>query len=181
MAAALHGNNMVAVKARRVDSKRDSLLQEARALVEASKAGVAPGPICWNDDLIVMELIVGPKLGDLLENEKIPAWAIIEALKAARTLDVIGIEHLELSRPWRNIIFTGSHERAKALIIDYESSRRGCGNIPRILGGLLPEINIDTTDKIRESIAEYKKNCSENIYHTIEYEIINLLKHSNHL
>ena len=179
VAAALLENIIVAVKARRVDSKRESLLWEAQALAEASRAGVAPRPIYCDDDIIVMELIIGPKLGDLLESGGIPTWALIEALKAARTLDVIGIEHLEISRPWKNVIFTGNHEKAKALIIDYESSKKGCGNIPRILGGLLPAINININNTIRENLTEYKRNCNKNTYHTIERELINLLKPPN--
>ncbi|MDM7274799.1 MAG: hypothetical protein P3X22_001555 [Thermoprotei archaeon] len=176
--AALLEELVVAVKARRIDSKRDSLLWEARALAEASRAGVAPRPLYWDDDLIVMDLVVGPRLGDLLGGGETPTWALLEALKAARTLDVIGIEHLELSRPWRSVVFTGGYEKAKALIIDYESSRRGCGNVLRILGGLLPAIGVDMTG-MRESLTEYKRNCDRSAYNIVERELLKLLEHLN--
>ncbi|MEB2837220.1 MAG: hypothetical protein GSR80_000904, partial [Desulfurococcales archaeon] len=119
-----------AVKVLRLDSKRGSLAGEAALQAVAARAGAAPEVYAWGGWFIVSRLVPGPSLGDL--GRPPPAWAVLEALRAARALDAVGILHHEIHRPWRNVLYTP----AKALIVDYESASRGCGNVPKLLSGI---------------------------------------------
>jgi Predicted Ser/Thr protein kinase len=171
VAGVARGNLIVAVKTRRIDGKRESLVGEGLALVEASRAGVAPKPLYYCDDIVVMEAIIGPRLGDLIGLRGVERWAIIEALRAARALDTLGILHLELSRPWRNILYTGVSKGSKALIVDFESTGRGCGNVLSLLGGLakLPNLQRLVASKEARRVERlYKETCAKYVYEEIE-------------
>ncbi len=172
-------NLVVAVKARRVDGKRESLLKEGLVLVEASRSGVAPKPLYYDDDIIVMEAVIGPRLVDLINTYGVKTWIAVEALRAARTLDVIGLLHLELSRPWKNVIYTGAYENSKALIVDYESVGRGCGNVLNLIGGLakLPELRkLANSKELRAVAKQYKYTCTRNLYEEIEGIVVNTIE-----
>jgi putative serine/threonine protein kinase len=183
VAGVAKGNHVVAVKSRRTDGKRGSLVGEGLTMVEASRVGVAPKPLYYDDDLIVMEAIAGPSLGDMIAVHGVREWIIVEALRAARALDTIGVLHLELSRPWRNILYTGPHEGSKAMIVDYESSGRGCGNVVNLVGGLakLPELRtLASLEKLRQRAREYKERCTRDLYEDMEEMVVNLIKTLNH-
>lgn len=173
--AALLEGRVVAVKSRRGDSKRASLAREGEVLELASRAGAAPRPIYWDDELIVMEAVLGPELRELSERELVD-WALLEALGAARALDAVNVEHLEINRPWRNVIYTGAHRRAKALIVDYESSSEGCSNVPSLLGGLLSRLGVRVGEELKELLREYKAGCSQRVFKDLERVILTELR-----
>lgn len=158
---------VAAVKVRRLDSRRESLEAEARALLLGSLHGATPKPLAWNTDVIVMEPLFGPSLGEALHLN--PYTATLEALKAARALDTAGIEHLELHRPWRNVLF--ARPLGPALIVDLDShSTGGCGNVPRLLAGLSRRLGIIDTSRepLRGLLARYKKlGCPSHLYEEI--------------
>jgi len=169
--AGVMGSSLVAIKSRRVDSKRESLLAEAHLLWEAWRAGVAPRPLYYDSDIIVMEAVTGPRLEDLLAQPPVEPWVFLEALRAARALDTAGILHLELSRPWRNVLYTGAYRGSKAVIVDYESARRGCGNVLSLLGGLArtPKLKALASSKtLREYMRRYRETCDPQSYSSIE-------------
>ncbi|MEM0496637.1 MAG: hypothetical protein QXR22_00320 [Acidilobaceae archaeon] len=166
VAGSLVNGEIIAIKSRRTDSKRIDLTPEGEVLDIASKAGVAPKPIYWDKDTIVMEAIIGPRLEDILKLNL--EWPIIEALRAARTLDTLNIAHLEINRPWRNILYRGLYNKAKALIIDYESSSSGCTNVSNLIGGLLPKLKLTISQELREALKYYKRECSSKAYTEIE-------------
>ncbi len=125
----------------------------------AYRHGAAPKPYYYGNDVIVMELIRGPRLGDLRGNL---AWRYIaESLYAARALDTADILHLELSRPWRHVLFTWIY--GKALIVDYESAREGCGSVVKIVSGILASIpsGLRLLRDNRRVLRAYKENCGE--------------------
>ncbi len=105
--AAYMNGEILAVKSRRVDGRRSSLYYEGETLWTAWEAGASPRPLYWDDDIIVMEAVMGPRLLDVVEGKSlIPLErAIIEAIRAARILDSIGVVHSELHRPWKNVIY----------------------------------------------------------------------------
>jgi len=158
---------IAAVKVRRLDSRRESLEAEARALLLGSMHGATPKPLAWNRDVIIMEPLFGPSLSEALH--LYPYAAALEALKAARALDTAGIEHLELHRPWKNVLFV--RPLGPALIIDLDShSINGCGNVPRLLSGLARKVRrIDTSrEPLRRLLARYKKlGCPSYLYEEI--------------
>ncbi|MEB3773333.1 MAG: hypothetical protein GSR86_00200 [Desulfurococcales archaeon] len=160
--AAILRGSIVAVKSRRMDGRRPSLVGEARLLGEAGAAGVAPRLVAWSRDLIVMEYLAGPSLGEVLGAGS-SVWALAEAVEAARILDMAGILHHELHRPWRNIYYTPTPS-PKALVIDYESASRGCGNLAKIASALAHLGVIRVEGGVRRLLRLYKKNC---VYDTI--------------
>lgn len=171
--AGLLGKTPVAIKSRRLDSKRESLEREGRIMAEASRVGAAPRPLFWSDDIIIMELITGPALREALK--LFPERAVIESMRAARALDSIMISHLEINRPWKNVLFTGSHEGSKALIVDYESSGEGCTNVSSLLGGLLPRLDLPL-HLLRDPLKRYRRECTSSSYAEIE-ELVRRLLH----
>jgi putative serine/threonine protein kinase len=165
--AALHSEGYVAVKVLRLDSKRESLEWEARLQLEASRAGAAPRVLAWSEWFVVSELVEGPSLGELAARGEPPEWAVVEALRAARALDAAGVLHHEIHRPWRNVLYTTS----KALIVDYESASRGCGNVPKILAGLASRHRIlrGLLGELRGMLRDYKeRECPQGVYREIE-------------
>ncbi|MCS7107333.1 MAG: hypothetical protein NZ902_04430 [Acidilobaceae archaeon] len=165
--AALLEERVVAVKVRRADSKRRSLFREGELLQLTSRAGAAPRPLYWDDEIVIMEAVLGPELRELME-EGLESWAIAEALWAARALDVTNVEHLEINRPWRSVMFSGAHRGAKALIVDYESSSEGCSNVPSLIGGLLPRMGVAVGEDLRELLRRYKAECSLRAFREVE-------------
>ncbi len=166
---------LAAVKVRRADSRRDSLWDEAKALERASRAGASPRPFYYSRDLIVMEAVLGPTLGEAVEGAMNSCRAVLEALRASRALDSAGILHLELHRPWRNVLFSAS---GKALIVDLDSHREGCGNVPRLLSGLTGRLR-----GLRRVIGEargllrayYEGGCPEEVYADLAKKVSDVL------
>jgi len=115
----------VAVKARRTDADRRSMVEEAERLGRANEAGVGPKLHCFSRDFIVMELVEGPYFGE---------WAkayeggvegfhsvVLEILRQVRSLDEAGLDHGELTRVRRHFIVSGRGP----VIIDFESASTG--------------------------------------------------------
>ena len=175
---------LLAVKSRRVDGKRESLVSEGRLLTILGRSGVAPRPEYYSRDLIVMDYVEGPTLEDIIvRGEGLPrrliAKAVREALRASIMLDSLGILHLELSRPWRNIVFT---ESLRALIIDLESSSRGCGNLAKLVGGLarvLGEVrSLLGEEGFRILLSRYKRSgCDESFSYEVEKRVVEAVLH----
>ena len=129
---------IMALKIRRLDSRRDSLDKEAHILVKASKHRLAPHVYWWNSDFIAMEYIQGPLL------ESAPSLGLIDRevsvilsriLGKAYVLDAIGIDHGELSRPHRHVILAG----LEPFFLDFESASetRRPHNLSSIVSALL--------------------------------------------
>ncbi len=153
-----------AVKIRRRDSKKPSLAGEALLASRAHAAGAAPPVYWWGGEVIVYGLAAGPLLGDIMSRGAPPPSLIVEALEAARALDAAGILHEELSRPWRHVVFTDG----RALILDYDSARAGCGSVTRLAAGILARIGgAGILQGLRPLLAEYKKRCGRREYEEI--------------
>jgi putative serine/threonine protein kinase len=155
--AARYKGSLVAVKIRRTDSKRASLADEGVFQSISARAGVAPKVFFYSHDFIVSELIEGPLLLDIIKRGKLNLKYIIEAIEAVTFLDKLNILHQEISRPLKNIIFTPT----KAVIVDFESAKRGCGNLSKFLSWLFNYLNIDYKVLSKE-LKDYKLNCQEN-------------------
>lgn len=151
------------MKVRRLDSRRSSLEEEAVRLETASRHGASPRPLAWDRNVIVMELVEGPTLGEALVSGADPLPAVLAALDAARALDAAGILHYEIHRPWRNVLFTGT-TLGRALIVDLDSAGEGCGNASRLVGGLASRLPRLRGSQVMELVREYKKECSWGSY-----------------
>jgi len=157
-----------ALKARRTDADRPSMMDEAEHIRRANEAGVGPRLYAYSRDFIVMELLEGPYLGDWVRNSCGSLGdlrrVLGELLRQARSLDRAGLDHGELTRVHRHFILTGDGPR----IIDFESASitRRTQNVTaaaqsmylnqgfsRLLKGLIP---LPDRDELIEALTDYK-------------------------
>lgn len=114
-----HG--IVAVKIRRLDSRRKTLEYEGMILDYLSPTGLAPYLYAWSRDFIVMEYVGCSDLVDYLysigEEERIRV--LHRTLSSLYIVDLFGIDHTELNRPHGHLFWCGSTIK----VIDWESAR----------------------------------------------------------
>ena len=139
-------DKIVAVKVRRMDSKRRDLNHEADMLRLANGVGVGPELFSANKDMIVMEYIDGVSIGKLDYNKDV----ISDILEQCFKLDLINLDHGELSRMNKHII-VGS----KVKIIDFDSAsiNRRASNVTSATQYLLNDLN----NSIFALLREYKR------------------------
>lgn len=137
-----HG--LAVLKILRVDSRRASLKHECNIALKASRIGVAPRVYNCSDELLVLEHIDGVTIGRVLELESdINAGLIRKWLRAAiykaYLLDANGIDHGELSRPYKHILISPRG----VFIVDYESAStmRKPSNVTSMVSGLFLRSN----------------------------------------
>lgn len=119
------GGGRVAVKIRRVDSRRRSMLHEAEMMRAANKAGIGPECLGSSEDVLEMQFLDGQRLPLWLSNlkgrgRKARVKATVKTLlEQSARLDAYGLDHGELSRAHKNVLVsTGDHP----WILDYESA-----------------------------------------------------------
>jgi len=125
VAAGRMGSKKVAVKIRRVDSRRQSMTHEALMMRAANQAGVGPAFLSESKDFLLMEL---------LDAQRLPVWlsslkgrgrrALIRSMMRnvfdqAVRLDSHGLDHGELSRAHKNVLVSRTGD---AWIVDFESA-----------------------------------------------------------
>ncbi len=112
-----------ALKVRRTDSNRRSMLQEAGRLLKANGCGVGPVHHASSRNFIVMEYLRGEGLGGWLAKapgmDPAGVGAVVrDVLRQARRLDVCGIRHRELSDASRHVLVG----EAGVKVIDFETA-----------------------------------------------------------
>jgi putative serine/threonine protein kinase len=120
---AIKGSKPVALKIRRVDADRLTLKSEAHYLKLANSVEVGPKLLGNSDNLILMELIDGKYLAEWVENlenfqKEVLKNVLKNLIEKAYRLDVIGLDHGELSKANRHIMMKKGQPR----IIDFESA-----------------------------------------------------------
>lgn len=121
---ALQGDRRIVVKIRRIDSRRKTLEHEAIILEYLRHTQLAPEPLYWYRDVIVMEFIEGLLLKDYLKSIKYSRelfYLIKDVFISSWLLDKHYIDHSELNRPLTHIII--SRCRRKPVFIDFESAK----------------------------------------------------------
>lgn len=133
--AASIGDTPAALKIRRTDADRKSFTVEAGNLKLANQVSVGPKLIDASSNFLLMELVEGEYLANwakrLEPSEGRRLHRVLQKLmKKARKLDMIGLDHGELSKAHRHVIVASEDPR----IIDFESSstRRRAANITSI-------------------------------------------------
>jgi putative serine/threonine protein kinase len=112
----------VAVKIRRVDADRPSLMHEARMLAKANSASVGPALIEASKNFLLMQLVDGDLLPAWLEKntEKTRVrQVLVEVLEQCWQLDLAGLDHGELSKAPKHLIIDESYQ---PWIVDFETS-----------------------------------------------------------
>ena len=172
--AARMGGERVALKVRRLDASRPSMEGEASYLGLANDAGVGPRLLASSVNFLVMELVEGEYLVDWvagLEASDAPGLrgVLRKALRAARRLDVAGLDHGELSRADRHLIMSGGVPR----VLDFESSsvNRRCRNVTSLAqflffnrgmaGRIGMVIPMPGKDELLEALRGYRREPSD--------------------
>ncbi|MEL9940714.1 MAG: hypothetical protein QW632_04110 [Ignisphaera sp.] len=137
---------LVALKIRRVDSKRDSLEEEGMLLETVSRLGYAPKPISYSKNFIAREYVDGSTLERILkegDGGKIKK-AIVSLVKAAFAIDSIGVDVEEIVNPTKQIIYL-CNDLEKPMFIDLESARLRphSSNVTKIISFIIRMISKD--------------------------------------
>lgn len=123
--AGLMDSDRVAVKIRRTDSRRSSMIHEATMMKVANHAGVGPKYIGSTQDVLVMDFFDGRRLPVWLEEirgrgQRQRARSMLHSvLEQAVRLDAQGLDHGELSRAHKNVLVSNQDQ---ACIVDFESA-----------------------------------------------------------
>ena len=121
----LRGNRRIAVKIRRVDARRPSLIQEAELLKIANSQNVGPECLGGAADVLAMELVEGLSLPSWLESLKgrgrrTRVRSVVKPLlEQCLRMDAYGLDHGELSRAHKNVIISNDDIPR---ILDFESA-----------------------------------------------------------
>jgi Predicted Ser/Thr protein kinase len=96
----------------------------------AGENNVGPEVYNYGRNYVIMQYLPGLLLGEVYLED----WIINDLIERARRLDEIGIDHKELSRPWKQVIIYGK----RTYIIDYDSARfhEKPRNVNRIIAAL---------------------------------------------
>ncbi len=120
--AVLKPSLTVAIKVRRTDSKRDSLMLECEVMKAAYP--VAPKVYRCDDDFIIMEYVDGAPIGEVMDKVLMKGCGsalplVLKVLGAVRYLDLVGVDHKELSLLREHVLVTRG---GRVKVIDYESA-----------------------------------------------------------
>ncbi len=166
---------IVALKIRRMDSKRLSIAHEGELLEKASSVGAAPRVYTYTDNVIVREYIDGPTLRDYVLQHLNDVEALrrvaVSLIEASYALDTVGIELEEISIPLTQTVLPCGNP-SKAMFIDFESARKSQNpsNVTSVLGFIigrsicgkpfreLIELTSDAIAKLRDLARQYKKS-----------------------
>ena len=154
------GRKKIAVKIRRSDSPRKNLKKEAQLLQITNRYGVGPKLIDFSKNFLVMEYLEGEKIGKWISDLKTKLRAsqikivIKKVLEDCYKLDMIGLDHGELSRMPKHVIVG-----KKITIIDFESSsmERRVSNVTSATQAFFIGSGISKTVKRVYKIPEKKK------------------------
>ena len=177
------GRKRVALKIRRIDSRRDSVMHETQMLRIANSIQVGPRYYGSTTDVILMELVEGHSLPEWLttlvgKGRRSRARETIESLfEQCVRLDSAGLDHGELSRAHKNVCVT---EGGRPVILDFESASidRQPKNLTSIAqyffmgSGFARRVRrvIGPTDtaRLRETLGAYKSERSPDAFHRLQ-------------
>jgi putative serine/threonine protein kinase len=183
-----HCGDIVALKIRRLDSRRKNCLIEVRCQKLANLVGIGPRIIDSNDDLILMEYIVGSRISDWFidQNNSLNITTqnirqiVIELLEQCYRLDRVNLDHGELTRIDRHVMIS---DKNNVSIIDFESSsiNRRPSNVTSVtqalfLSGSVSKkisqyVKISNQDQLIKCLKEYKNQKTRNLFEKILYKI----------
>ena len=179
------GRKKVAVKIRRNDSPRKNLTKEAQLLQITNRYSVGPKLIDFSKNFLVMEYLEGEKIGEWVSDLKARRdssqikTVIKKVLEDCYKLDMIGLDHGELSRMPKHVIVG-----KKITIIDFESSsmERKVSNVTSATQAFFIGSGISKTvkhickvpkkTKIISVLRSYKQNQSRESFESL----LNVLK-----
>ncbi len=145
---------IVAVKVRRLDSKRSSLEEEGELLAIAHRTGFVPKPYAYTQDFIVRDFVEGPTLRDYLRSRYSVSSRDLRRVFASLILgfyklDLIGIDVQEVSKPLTQVIVEHG-DPSKPKLVDLESARRSerASSLTRFLGFMMRTLEGEPVYKV---------------------------------
>lgn len=178
VANAIVGDELAALKIRRVDADRPSMQTEARLLRLANAVGVGPQLLSFSQNFLAMKLFQGLPLFRWAETSKSRARVrdvLAELLQTCFKLDAIGLDHGELSHAPRNVLVSQVDEPC---VVDFESASttRRVANVTSLLQYFLfgdiarrlqtPKLFTKRREVVK-SLGEYKREISVENFQTI--------------
>lgn len=118
------GNNVIALKIRRIDSQRSEMRSEAKLLRLVNTVNVGPKLYAVSKNFLVMEYLEGDKIGDWIQSlqgtgsSKKLKFVVRSILEDCYRLDQMGFDHGELSSISKHVIVG----KSRSTLIDFESS-----------------------------------------------------------
>ena len=112
----------VALKIRRTDADRENMMREAMLLRKANAVEVGPRLIDARKDFLVMQLVLGdllPKWVEKKASKEETCKVLKEILEQCWRLDMVGLDHGELSHAPKHIIV---NTKQKPVIVDFETA-----------------------------------------------------------
>lgn len=184
---------VIALKIRRVDSKRVSIEYEGFLLKKALHTGFTPKIYVYTTNVLLREYVDGCTLEELLKTHKNNRNLILRSLenllRGALELDLAGIDLVEIYKPLKQVIYRCC-EPDKPVFIDFESGRISIKplNITKVVNFIISG-SIDDT-RVRDIIGlddarlrkliklakQYKSVLEGELRRFLVGEIIELLK-----
>jgi len=171
-------DRLCALKIRRTDANRPNMEEEVRIATLANRVGVGPEIYAHTRDMILMKLLESQEIVDWLKGlrgkgRRDEVRAMIHSLlNQCRTLDIMGIDHGQLSNLRKHAVIA----EGKPWIIDFESA--GTERKPRnvttaaqyllVGGGISPlmrrTLGLRDTEILKRLLGEYKRETSDYSY-----------------
>ena len=157
----------VAVKIRRLDSRRRNMNNESKLLQLVNNVGVGPRFIASSSDILVMEYTSGKRISDWLEDSTNINRHLKKILTDCFKLDMARVDHGELSRISRHVIIG-----RKTTLMDFESASsnrhpsnvtsatQGLFIVPRIAQKIKKYRKVPRRDVLIKALRAYKKDMS---------------------
>lgn len=178
-------NSVYALKIRRTDSNRESMRKEFEITSLVNRLSIGPIVFSFTDDLILMELVEGLGLEESLgllkgRGAKERLLTIIHSiLNQCRKLDILGIDHGELSNLRKHVLISSRGP----ILLDFESAslERRPKNVTSaaqylLIGSSISTrirkiLGINSLDGIKMRLKQYKEKLDDYSYSKLLEEI----------
>ena len=156
---AYRNGEKVALKIRRVDADRSRMQQEAKMLKKANSVHVGPRLLGVSKNFLLMQFIDGDLLPKWVEKRRGKTQirkVLHEVLEQCWRLDIVGLDHGELSHAPKHIIID---KKSKPFIVDLETAslNRTSSNVTSICQFLF--ISGVVAEKVAEKLGEKDKKA----------------------
>jgi putative serine/threonine protein kinase len=181
------GNKRYALKIRRMDANRKTMLREATVHRMVNAIGIGPILFRFSENLIIMEFIDGLSIIDWIRQRYLSRNRVLNIvtsiLKQCFILDMANINHGELNNLNYHIIISYSD---RVSIIDFESAslyKKKSNNVTSasqslLINGIISDhinnmLNLLSKDNIIEKLRAYKRNQNATNFDSLIYTLSN--------
>ena len=153
---AIWNGQRVSVKVARNAEKLEALKKEIRILQKLKGKKGFPQILFWGEDFFLYRFVEGIPFGKIQEGTHNRKQALKEVLKLAYELDLLGIDHGELTRIDKNVLV---NESGEVFLLDFErgSERGKRRNVTQFLQVLRREGILSHEEAVNFG-REYRKN-----------------------